>query len=157
MTRIHLALAIVVGLALAGSTPPATVRAQTADRYLGTLEPWIDRLLEREHRPGLAIAVVEGDRVVYARGFGVKRLGQDDPITTRSLFHMASITKPFVATSLMQLVEKGKVDLDAPVVHYLPYFRMADERYRTITIRQMVTHSSGMPATNSSNASKTSS
>ncbi len=45
----------------------------------------------------------------------------------------------------MQLVEKGKVDLDAPVVRYLPYFRMADERYRTITIRQMVTHSSGMP------------
>jgi Beta-lactamase class C and other penicillin binding proteins len=84
------------------------LRAQTADRYQGTLEPWIERLLEREHRPGLAIAVVEGNRVVYAHGFGVKRLGKDDPITTRSLFHMASITKPFVATSLMQLVEKGK-------------------------------------------------
>ena len=145
VTRTRLALAIVVGLALAGSTLPATPRAQTPDRYQGKLEPWIERLLEREHRPGLAIAVVEGNRVVYAHGFGVKRLGQDDPITTRSLFHMASITKTFVATSLMQLVEKGKVDLDAPVVRYLPYFRLADDRYRTITVRQMVTHSSGMP------------
>ena len=145
MTRTGLALAIVLGLATASSTPPAAIRAQTADRYQSTLQPWIEHLLEREHRPGLAIAVVEGNRVVYAHGFGVRRLGKEGPITTRSLFHMASITKPFVATSLMQLVEKGKVDLDATVVRYLPYFRMADERYRTITVRQMVTHSSGMP------------
>jgi CubicO group peptidase (beta-lactamase class C family) len=145
MTRTRLSLAIVLGLAVASSTPSTTIRAQTPDRYQSTLQPWIEHLLEREHRPGLAIAVVEGNRVVYAHGFGVKRLGKDGPITTRSLFHMASITKPFVATSLMQLVEKSKVDLDAPVIRYLPYFRMADERYRTITVRQMVTHSSGMP------------
>ena len=144
MTRAHLALAI-VGLVVAGSPSRAPLRAQTADRYQRTLQPWIEQLLQREHRPGLAIAVVEGNHVVYAHGFGVKRLGRDGPITTRSLFHMASITKPFVATSLMQLAEKGKVDLDAPVVRYLPYFRMADERYRTITVRQMLTHSSGMP------------
>jgi len=144
VTSAHLALAI-VGLVVAGCPSRAPLRAQTTDRYQRTLQPWIEQLLQREHRPGLAIAVVEGNHVVYAHGFGVKRLGRDGPITTRSLFHMASITKPFVATSLMQLAEKGKVDLDAPVVHYLPYFRMADERYRTITVRQMLTHSSGMP------------
>jgi CubicO group peptidase (beta-lactamase class C family) len=44
------------------------------------------------------------------------------PVTAETLFHMASITKPFVATSVMQLVEQGKVDLDAPVTRYLPYF-----------------------------------
>jgi CubicO group peptidase (beta-lactamase class C family) len=58
---------------------------------------------------------------------------------------MASITKPFVATSIMQLVERGTLDLDAPVVKYLPYFRLADDRYNQITVRQMVTHTSGMP------------
>jgi CubicO group peptidase (beta-lactamase class C family) len=58
---------------------------------------------------------------------------------------MASITKPFVATSIMQLVERGRVNLDAPVVRYLPYFRIADDRYREISVRQMVTHTSGMP------------
>src|SRR5262245_33353633 len=61
---------------------------------------------------------------------------------------MASITKPFVATSVMQLVEKGKVDLEATVVKYLPYFRLNDERYATITVRQMLSHLSGMPDVN---------
>jgi CubicO group peptidase (beta-lactamase class C family) len=58
---------------------------------------------------------------------------------------MASITKPFVGTAIMQLVERGVVDLDAPVVKYLPYFRLADDRCNSITVRQMVTHTSGMP------------
>ena len=85
MTGTRLALAIVVGLVVASSAPPVTLRAQAAGRYQRTLQPWIERLLEREHRPGLAIAVVEGNRVVYAHGFGVKRLGKNEPITTRSL------------------------------------------------------------------------
>jgi CubicO group peptidase (beta-lactamase class C family) len=58
---------------------------------------------------------------------------------------MASITKPFVGTAIMQLVERGIVDLDAPVVQYLRYFQLADDRYNQITVRQMVTHASGMP------------
>jgi CubicO group peptidase (beta-lactamase class C family) len=58
---------------------------------------------------------------------------------------MASITKPFVGTAIMQLVERGIVDLDAPAVKYLPYFRLADDRYQQITVRHMVTHTSGMP------------
>ena len=58
---------------------------------------------------------------------------------------MASITKPFVATAVMQLVEKGRMSLDAPVTTYLPYFEIADPRAKTITVRQMLTHTSGMP------------
>jgi CubicO group peptidase (beta-lactamase class C family) len=67
------------------------------------------------------------------------------PVTAETLFHMASVTKPFVATSVMQLVEQGKVDLDAPITRYLPYFRLKDPRYRSITVRLMLTHTSGMP------------
>jgi CubicO group peptidase (beta-lactamase class C family) len=67
------------------------------------------------------------------------------PVTKETLFHMASVTKPFVATAVMQLVEQGKVDLDSPVTKYLPYFHLKDERYRSITVRQMLTHTSGMP------------
>src|SRR5262249_46428772 len=96
--------------------------------------------------PGFAIAIVHNQKVVYAAGFGVRNLeNKNDKITPQSLFHMASITKPFVATSVMQLVEKGKVDLESPVVKYLPYFRLNDERYATITVRQMLSHLSGMP------------
>jgi CubicO group peptidase (beta-lactamase class C family) len=96
--------------------------------------------------PGFAIAVVEKNRIVYSAGFGVKNLNnKNEKISDRSLFHMASVTKPFVATSIMQLVEKGKIDLDSPVIKYLPYFQMKDERYKAITVRQMLSHVSGMP------------
>src|SRR5689334_19026494 len=78
------------------------------------------------HITGLAVGVVKGGRVVFSRGYGVRSLGDPAPITTRSLFHMASVTKPFVATAIMQLVEKGSVSLDSPVVRYLPYFKVRD-------------------------------
>src|SRR4029450_5358761 len=125
----------------------APLPAQTsADRYDQKLRPALDRMVRDPQLPGLAIAVVERGRLAFAAGFGVRNVGRPgEAITTRSLFHMASITKPFVATSLMPLVERGRLDLDAPVAKYLPYFRMADERYAGITVRQMVTHTSGMP------------
>ena len=58
---------------------------------------------------------------------------------------MASITKPFVATAIMQLAELGRVDLDAPITKYVPYFHLKDPRYPSITVRLMLTHTSGMP------------
>lgn len=122
---------------------PVTV---APDRYTQKLQPLIEDFVRKQEIPGLAIAVVEDGRVVYSHGFGVLALNRkNESVTPRSLFHMASITKPFVATSVMQLVEKGKMSLDAPITSYLPYFKMADPRASTITIRQLVTHSSGMP------------
>lgn len=88
-----------------------------------------------------AIAIVENQKVVYAKGFGVKNLANEsEKVTPQSLFHMASVTKLLVATSVMQLAEKGKINLDASVVKYLPSFRMKDERYAAITVRQMLSH-----------------
>ncbi|HKS39326.1 MAG TPA: serine hydrolase [Blastocatellia bacterium] len=126
---------------------PIQLQAQgTNDRFKEQLEPLIEQALKQANVPGFAIAVVQNQKVVYAAGFGVKNLkNKNEKITPQSLFHMASITKPFVATSIIQLWEKGKIDLDAPLVKYLPYFRMKDERYKTITIRQMLSHVSGMP------------
>lgn len=126
---------------------PVQLRAQEAkDRFKEQLEPIIEQAMKQANVPGFAIAIVQNQKVVYAAGFGVKNLtNRSEKITPQSLFHMASITKPFVATSIMQLWEEGKVDLDAPLVKYLPYFRMKDERYKTITIRQMLSHVSGMP------------
>ena len=109
------------------------------------LEPLIEKTMSENHIPGFAICIVENGKVIYAKGFGIAKLGDDKPITSKSLFHMASVTKPFVATAIMQLVERGKVNLDAHVTEYLPYFRMKDERFATITLRQMLAHISGMP------------
>ena len=120
--------------------PPAT------DRYVKVLGPFLEKALRDDKLPGLAVGVVENGRQVYSHGIGSMKLGDPNrPVTTQTLFHMASVTKPFVATAVMQLAEKGKVSLDAPVVKYLPYFRLKDARYKSITVRQMLTHTSGMP------------
>ena len=115
-------------------------------KYTERLEPLVTKTMSEARIPGLAIGVVEDGHLVYSRGFGVMKLGDPShPVTPETLFHMASITKPFVATSVMQLLEQGKVDLDAPVTKYLPYFQLQDPRYKSITVRQMLTHTSGMP------------
>lgn len=118
---------------------------ETSDRFKEQLEPVIKQVMQQAGMPGFAIAIVENQRVVYSAGFGVRNLNSKERMTASSLFHMASITKPFVATSIVQLWEQGKIDLDATVVKYLPYFRLADERYKRITVRQMLSHISGMP------------
>jgi CubicO group peptidase (beta-lactamase class C family) len=113
--------------------------------YVRTLEPLLEDFLRRQKIPGFAIGVVEDGRVVYERGFGVLSVKNKEPVTPRSLFHMASITKPFVATAVMKLVENGRMSLDASITTYLPYFKMADARAEQITIHQLLTHTSGMP------------
>jgi CubicO group peptidase (beta-lactamase class C family) len=95
---------------------------------------------------GMAIGIVKGEQV-YAEGFGVKNIETQEPVTASSLFHLASISKTFVATAVIQLVERGKLELDAPLFTYLPDFIVDDERYRQITVRQMLNHTSGMPDT----------
>lgn len=130
-------------LVTAAGQTPETSSAET--RLRTELEPKIKRFIHDGALPGFAIGVVKDGKLIYAQGFGVAKIGADAPVTSRSLFHMASVTKTFVATSIMQLVEQGKIDLDAPVTRYLPYFKMADERYRDIKIRQMLSHTSGIP------------
>lgn len=110
-----------------------------------TLEPALVELVRRFRLPGLAIGIVREDEVVYARGFGEASRGSGRALTPQSIFHMASVSKLFTATAAMQLVEAGKLELDAPLTKYLPYFRLAEEQSKTITVRQVLTHTSGFP------------
>ena len=109
------------------------------------LERVLDALVMRWGIPGLGIGIVEGGEIVFARGFGVQSLETQAPVTPGSIFGVASVSKCFVATAIMQLVEQGQIELDTPIVRYLPYFRLADERCAHITIRQILSHTSGMP------------
>src|SRR5262245_1047674 len=105
----------------------------------------IGQIVQFYEIPGLAVGIVKDQKLVYARGFGVKSRATGEPITPTSLFHLASISKLFVATAIVQLVESGQVELHAPVVKYLPYFKLDDERYIAVTVQQMLSHTSGMP------------
>jgi len=123
-----------------------SARAEDAAQLLaGRFEPVVRDMMSEHALPGVSVAVVKDGKPIYAQAFGVKNAETGDPVTVRSLFHMASVTKTFVATAVMQLWEQGEVDLDAPVVQYLPYFKMSDTRYKEITVAQMLNHTSGMP------------
>ena len=95
--------------------------------------------------PGLAIGILKHGRPVAMKGFGLAKLGQPDSVTVQTVFHMASVTKVFVAAAVMQLREQGKIDLDSTIRHYVRYFRMKDRRADRITVRQVLNHTAGLP------------
>jgi CubicO group peptidase (beta-lactamase class C family) len=137
-----------VSISLIAFALPAAAAEPTADlpdRLRKQFEPILDRAIEDHGIPGFVMAVVADGKTVYTVTRGVRSLAGTEPLSERSLFHMASVTKPFVGTAVMQLVEAGKVDLDQPVQRYVSYFRLKDPRAASITVRQMLGHTSGMP------------
>jgi CubicO group peptidase (beta-lactamase class C family) len=103
------------------------------------------RAMETFQTPGIAIGVVQGGELVYARGHGVREIGRPDPVDPDTLFQIASLTKAFTAAALGILVDEGKLDWDDPVIDYLPEFRMYDPWVtREFTIRDLLTHRSGL-------------
>ena len=109
------------------------------------LDPILEDIKTRWEIPGLGVGIVEDGEIAYARGIGVQNLDTGVPVTPDSIFCIASIAKCFVACAVMRLVEQGKLRLDAPLIEYLPDFKLDDDHYREITLRQMLSHTSGMP------------
>jgi CubicO group peptidase (beta-lactamase class C family) len=95
--------------------------------------------------PGITIAIVKGNELVHSKAFGVANLDTKKLLTPEYNFHIASISKTFTAAAIVQLAEYGKIDLNERLINYLPYFYMADSRYKEITIRQILNHTSGIP------------
>lgn len=115
------------------------------EKIIKDLDRIINEYVNEEFVPGLSVGVVYNNETIYTKGFGVKNVDTKEPVDENSLFHMASVSKTFVATGMMQLVEQGKIRLDECVTEYLPYFKLKDDRYKDITIRQLLSHISGMP------------
>jgi CubicO group peptidase (beta-lactamase class C family) len=110
-----------------------------------SLDTYVQQVQKLFEVPGIAIAIVKDGKVVLTRGYGVKKLGEFNPVDEHTLFGIASNTKAFTATALGLLVEEGKVEWDAPVIRYLPWFQLSDPYVtREITIRDLLVHRSGL-------------
>ncbi len=140
---VGLCTVLIAGVVFCPRTAPADLPA--TERVRQELEPFIEKQIDRQKIPGLAIGIILDAKQIYARGFGVQELGESVPVTEQTLFHQASITKPFVATAIMQLVERGEVRLEDPVTKHLDYFQVRGDGSEGITIRQLMNHTSGMP------------
>lgn len=96
--------------------------------------------------PGIVAGVGTGQKgLEFVKSFGKKNVVTREPLKAKDIFHMASLAKLFTGTGIMQLWEKGLLDLDVPITRYLDWFRMSEPAGSQITIRQLLTHTSGMP------------
>jgi CubicO group peptidase (beta-lactamase class C family) len=125
--------------ARAASSKPACKPSSYA-----AIDAYVEEQRRRLNIPGISLAVVEGDRVTHTRGFGKARPGGETP-SPQTPFFIGSLTKSFTALAVMQLVEAGKVELDAPVQRYLPWFCIADPQASAqVTVRHLLNQTSGL-------------
>ncbi len=122
---------------------PASTTRFSNNSY-DAIEAYIERQMHRFNIPGVSLAIIEGEKTVHYRGFGRARPGGEVP-TPQTPFFIGSLTKSITALAVMQLVEAGKLELDAPVQRYLPWFRVADPQASAqITVRHLLNHTSGL-------------
>lgn len=122
-------------------------------RLRGSVEeglwPLVEAFLGSHDVAGLAVAVVREEEVV-SRGFGVRDVRSGASVTPDTMFHLASVSKPFVATAIVSLAtardaREPVLDLDAPIIEWVPEFTLADGRAGEVTARRLLSHSSGLP------------
>ncbi|MBN1288416.1 MAG: beta-lactamase family protein [Actinobacteria bacterium] len=150
LMRVLLALAILASL----SFPAACQRGGNRDIYKKTIEATraeVWKGINAGKTSSASVAILDGGEIVYSEGFGMADRENSIPATPETVFNVGSVSKTFCATAVMLLVDDGKVELDACAVQYLPAFEMADPRYKDITVRMLLDHSSGLPGTTCAN------
>ncbi len=133
------------------STPPAkAVSSEQASPdptlALADFDAYVQRVMQEWKVPGAAIAIVKDGKVILSKGYGLRDVKDNLPITAQTLFPIASITKSFTVATLATLSSEGKLDWDKPVREYLPDFRLYDDVLTArVTPRDLVTHRTGIP------------
>ena len=121
-------------------------QAEDQQAALEKIRAFVDSTMKRWNVPGLALAIVKNQEVIFSEGFGQRNVKEKLPVTPNTLFAIGSSTKAFTAMTIGILVDDGKVEWDKPVRDYLPTFKLHDE-FATLrmTPRDLVTHRSGLP------------
>ena len=155
----QLQILLLISLAPLASLPaaaqPASIkRLDDSTIAPATIDATVTRLMQAAEVPGVGIALFNHDKIVYLKAYGLRDTEKKLPLTPDSIMTAASLSKPALATMVMELVEQGIVDLDKPVYQYLPkplpeYAQYADlagdPRYKLITLRMCLDHTTGFP------------
>jgi len=144
MRKIVLALAFIIYACTAFAQKKVTP-AQPDKRFEG-LDTAFARVLKDWHAAGFAVAIVEKDKIVYAKGFGYRDYENKQPVTANTLFAIGSCTKAFTASLLGMLRDDGKIDFNKPVLNYLPDFKFYnDNMNENIMVKDLMCHRTGLP------------
>lgn len=137
-----LSMALLVG-ALCPRLPAPTAHAASGGIDFAALDAAIEAQMAKHGLPGVAVAVVDGDEIAYLKGYGTAGGGR--PMTPQTQMFIGSQSKSFTALAIAQLADQGRLDLDAPVQTYLPWFRVADaDASAQITVDHLLHHTSGL-------------
>jgi CubicO group peptidase (beta-lactamase class C family) len=140
MPRVVLFVTTLCLLALANAPP-----AHADEGPFKGLDDYIDQAIKEWEVPGLALAVVKDDRVVLSKGYGVRKLGETNPVDADTVFAIGSISKSFTAAALGLLVDEGKIKWNDPVSKHMPSFQLHDPYVsKEMTIRDLLSHRSGL-------------
>ncbi len=153
-TVYRLACAILV--MLSGLSPTTVVGQREPDKLLAhsdvaaslrVFDRWVELMLENRNEPGLAIGIVHDQKLIWSKGYGYADIEKEVPIDSATLFRIASITKLFTSTAIMQLRDAGQLRLDDPVDKYLPWFKLDGGNNETpeVLVWNLLTHTSGLP------------
>jgi CubicO group peptidase (beta-lactamase class C family) len=133
LRRSSVFIILLAQLVLAQATPP------------DDLDAYVNQAMKTFGVPGLSLAIVKDGKVVLAKGYGVRKLGESTPVDEHTLFGIGSNTKAFTSAALATLVDEGKISWDDPVYERIPGFQMYDPYVsKEMTIRDLLTHRSGM-------------
>jgi CubicO group peptidase (beta-lactamase class C family) len=138
---IQLLVAVSILLSVASSHASQPTAEQLAQR----IDQTVAEVMATYAVPGVAIAIVEGEQVIFANTYGVQEFGQATPITSDSLFKIASVSKNFTTAALAVLIDEGKLSWDDRVIDHLPEFRTSDPWITAeFRVRDLLIHSSGL-------------
>jgi CubicO group peptidase (beta-lactamase class C family) len=139
---------LVIPLVLAGAVVTGgSASAQSDTARFAAVRDTIRAILQQQNLPSITVAVSKGNRILWEEGFGFANREKQIRATPETMYSLASISKPFTATGLMVLVERGKVDIDHPANEYLgpSKLRVHEGDASSITVRRILSHSAGLP------------
>lgn len=120
----------------------STNKAQTSK-----IDDYLNSVFKEHVVPGFSVVVVDNNKIIYSKGFGKEKIANQKPFTPNTVSSIGSLTKSITALAIMQLAEEGKMELDKPIYHNLPWFRTVNkQRSDKITTRMLLNHTSGLRA-----------
>src|SRR5687768_8275183 len=148
ITLLLLAFTLVQTIPCASTTVARTARQQTQARanyseVITLLSEFINEQLREKDIPAISIALVDNQTIVWQKGFGHANPQAKTPPNANTVYRVGSVSKLFTDIAVMQLVERGRLNLDEPVTRYIPEFRPRNPYGKAITLRQLMSHRSG--------------
>ncbi|MCT6816940.1 MAG: beta-lactamase family protein, partial [Lysinibacillus fusiformis] len=134
-----------VAMAVSDNQTTVVVSQEVASHKLKKIAAEKANLLTQSYETtSVQYALIDNGKVILSGQTGKNDMEGKQPLTKNTLYGIGSVSKIYTTAAVMKLVDEGKVDLDVPVVHYIPDFQMKDERYKRITPRMLLNHSSGL-------------